>query len=175
MQLRRPMDPRPVKSPLRLTVFAVSLLDRIHAWIFALILATQLALVVALVRRHDIAWLAYTQLAMLWYPLMTLDGIYVACQTGVKLKQECNGTSATRRLVFTLAALIFESIILLVLLILGLSGDGATALLREQRLGFFIVVAVTQAVLAVLTALHVWAQWLYSPGEGQLLHARLNQ
>lgn len=158
-------------------VFVVSALDRIHAWIFAFLWATLLSLAAALGRSYTIQWISYCQAALFWYPVAIADGLYMYCaQQSNEHKQTCSHGAQTRRLLASVAVTIVEAVLVLVMIILAVQSPdhNDVARLRDHHIERFLVLIITQFVLAAVAFSHVVCQWTYGAYPGRMLHARLN-
>jgi hypothetical protein len=169
------MQPAPRITAL---VFLVSALDRIHAWIFALLWSTLLSLVAALGRSYTIQWITYCQAALFWYPIAIADGLYMYCpqqQTGEN-KQACSHGAQTRRLLASVAVTVAEAAVVLTMIILAVQSPdhNDVARLRDHHIERFLVLIITQAALAAIAGSHVVCQWSFGAYPGRMLHARLN-
>ena len=164
-------------------VFIVTALDRIHAWLFSLLWATLLALAAAVGRSYTIQWISYCQLALFWYPIMIADGLYLYCpqqqqhQSGTQHlnKQLCSHAAQTRRLAASVVVAAVELVVILVMIILAVqsSSHNAIAALYADHVDRFVVLIVTQAVLALVSTSHVVCQWAFGAYPGRMIHARL--
>lgn len=158
-------------------VFSVSALDRIHAWIFALIWSTLISLTVAMGRHYTIQWIAYCQAVLFWYPIAIADGLYLYCPQGPNdNKQACSHGAQTRRLLSSVLVGIIEAVVVMVMIILAVqhTDQNDVARLRDEHIDRFLVVILAQLSLALITISHVVCQWWFGPYPGRMLHARLN-
>lgn len=161
-------------SRVNVTVFFVSFVDRIHAYLFLLLWIAQLELIMALSRKFFLQWVGYTQILFVYYPVMILDGIYLACKQ-TKYPQMCTEGAEKRRLAGTIIACIGELAVFVLMIIFSAEKSTANgvAALRSERISHFAALIITQAILMLLPFIHAICQRLHTVWPGRMAHASM--